>query len=107
MRQRYGRPASGNASLPISVCLGAPLPRLTFGAAGTTPDSSAVTPMLISLCHQISYNLMLPFDDIPDEMVPLTAHLKELLLNATKEQVSGEQTGQELPYSALGERRNA
>ena len=43
--------------------------------------------MLISLCHQISYNLMLPFDDIPDEMVPLTAHLKELLLNATKEQV--------------------
>ena len=49
--------------------------------------------MLISLCHQISYNLMLPFDDIPDEMVPLTAHLKELLLNATKEQVSPAERG--------------
>ena len=67
--------------------------RRTICRAGTTPDSSAVTPMLISLCHQISYNLMLPFDDIPDEMVPLTAHLKELLLNATKEQVSPAERG--------------
>ena len=29
---------------------------------------------------------MLPFEDIPDDIVPLTAHMKELLSLATKEQ---------------------
>ncbi|XP_046986255.1 NACHT and WD repeat domain-containing protein 2 [Schistocerca americana] len=53
---------------------------------GTTPDSSALTPTLISICQQISYNYMLPFDDIPVDLVPLTAHFKYLLNNATKEQ---------------------
>ena len=29
---------------------------------------------------------MLPFEDIPDDLVPLTAHMKELLNQATREQ---------------------
>ncbi|KAK8372274.1 hypothetical protein O3P69_019805, partial [Scylla paramamosain] len=33
----------------------------------------------------ISYNYMLPFEDIPDDLVPLTAHLKELLNCATSQ----------------------
>lgn len=37
---------------------------------------------------QISYNYMLPFEDIPDDLVPLTAHLKELLNCATPQMVS-------------------
>ncbi|XP_050546334.1 NACHT and WD repeat domain-containing protein 2 isoform X3 [Daktulosphaira vitifoliae] len=53
---------------------------------GTTPDSSTLTPALISICQQISYNYMLPFDDIPDDLVPLTAHFKHLLTYATKKQ---------------------
>ncbi|KAJ8954195.1 hypothetical protein NQ318_005790 [Aromia moschata] len=53
---------------------------------GTTPDSSALTPTLISICQQISYNFVMPFDGIPDDLVPLTAHFKQLLTMATKEQ---------------------
>ncbi|XP_056633882.1 NACHT and WD repeat domain-containing protein 2 [Diorhabda sublineata] len=53
---------------------------------GTTPDSSALTPTLISICQQISYNFILPFDGIPDDLVPLTAHFKQLLTMATKAQ---------------------
>ncbi|XP_046423821.1 NACHT and WD repeat domain-containing protein 2 [Neodiprion fabricii] len=53
---------------------------------GTTPDSSALTPTLISICQQISYNFMLPFEDIPDDLVPLTAHFKHLLTLASPEQ---------------------
>lgn len=53
---------------------------------GTTPDSSALTPTLISICQQISYNFMLPFENIPDDLVPLTAHFKQLLTYATPKQ---------------------
>ncbi|XP_065084724.1 NACHT and WD repeat domain-containing protein 2 [Ochlerotatus camptorhynchus] len=53
---------------------------------GTTPDSSALTPTLISICQQISYNFMLPFDQIPDDLVPLTAHFKQLLTYASEQQ---------------------
>lgn len=53
---------------------------------GTTPDSSALTPTLISICQQISYNFTIPFDTIPDDLVPLTAHFKQMLTMATKEQ---------------------
>jgi hypothetical protein len=35
---------------------------------------------------QISYNYMLPFEDIPDDLVPLTAYFKHLLTIATREQ---------------------
>ncbi|KAI4484543.1 hypothetical protein M0804_007109 [Polistes exclamans] len=53
---------------------------------GTTPDSSALTPTLISICQQISYNFMLSFEEIPDDLVPLTAHFKHLLTLATEQQ---------------------
>lgn len=53
---------------------------------GTTPDSSALTPTLISICQQISYNFMIPFDGIPDDLVPLTAHFKQMLNMATEQQ---------------------
>ncbi|CAB3365460.1 Hypothetical predicted protein [Cloeon dipterum] len=52
---------------------------------GTTPDSSSLQPTLVSICQQISYNYMLPFEDIPDDLVPLTAYFKYLLTMATKE----------------------
>ncbi|XP_055384364.1 NACHT and WD repeat domain-containing protein 2 isoform X2 [Condylostylus longicornis] len=53
---------------------------------GTTPDSSTLTPTLISICQQISYNYMLPFENIPDDLVPLTAHFKQLLTYASENQ---------------------
>ncbi|XP_004923513.1 NACHT and WD repeat domain-containing protein 2 [Bombyx mori] len=53
---------------------------------GTTPDSSALTPTLISICQQISYNFALPFESIPDDLVPLTAHFKQLLTMASQNQ---------------------
>jgi len=62
------------------------VPLLILRFLGTTPDSSALTPMLISLCQQISYNFMLPMEEIPDDLVPLTAHFKELLTCGTAEQ---------------------
>ena len=36
-----------------------------------------------SICQQICYTDMLPFEDIPDDTVPVTAYLKELLQLAT------------------------
>ncbi len=53
---------------------------------GTTPDSSSLAPLLTSICQQLSYTFMLPFEDIPDDLVPLTAHMKELLNQATEDQ---------------------
>lgn len=53
---------------------------------GTTPDSSSLAPLLTSICQQLSYTFMLPFEDIPDDLVPLTAHMKELLNQATESQ---------------------
>ena len=53
---------------------------------GTTPDSSSLAPLLTSMCQQLSYTFMLPFEDIPEDIVPLTAHMKELLNQATREQ---------------------
>lgn len=35
---------------------------------------------------QISYNYMLPFENIPDDLVPLTAHFKQLLTYASTNQ---------------------
>ncbi|XP_063848129.1 LOW QUALITY PROTEIN: NACHT and WD repeat domain-containing protein 2-like [Scylla paramamosain] len=60
-------------------------PILVIRFVGTSPESTALTPLLTSICHQISYNYMLPFEDIPDDLVPLTAHLKELLNCATSQ----------------------
>ena len=61
-------------------------PLLLVRYLGTTPDSSSLGPLLRSLCQQLSYTFMLPFEDIPDDIVPLTAHLKEILTRATEAQ---------------------
>ncbi|CAG0888380.1 unnamed protein product [Darwinula stevensoni] len=74
-----------SASL-TSLWLAEAKPVLILRFLGTTPDSSGLTPMLTSLCQQISYNYMLPYEDIPDDLVPLTAHFKQLLSYASEEQ---------------------
>jgi hypothetical protein len=39
------------------------------------------------ICYpQISYNFMLPFEEIPLDLVPLTAHFKHLLTYASQQQ---------------------
>ncbi|KAK9887312.1 hypothetical protein WA026_021621 [Henosepilachna vigintioctopunctata] len=90
----YGEGGCGKTSLlakSASMCTNKewfkqakPLSIIRF--LGTTPDSSALTPTLISICQQISYNFMLPFEGIPDDLVPLTAHFKQLLTLASQEQ---------------------
>ncbi|XP_076230123.1 NACHT and WD repeat domain-containing protein 2 isoform X3 [Nomia melanderi] len=75
-----------SAGLTSSAWLTGKKPINIIRFLGTTPDSSALTPTLISICQQISYNFMLPFDEIPDDLVPLTAYFKYLLTLATKEQ---------------------
>ncbi|EFX69546.1 hypothetical protein DAPPUDRAFT_202786 [Daphnia pulex] len=75
------------SGIPSAIKINKPIkPVLIMRYLGTTPDSSAITPMLISLCQQISYNYMIPFDAIPDDLVPLTAYFKQLLALATREQ---------------------
>ncbi|OXA41694.1 NACHT and WD repeat domain-containing protein 2 [Folsomia candida] len=87
----YGQGGCGKTSLLAKIAAmcfewikSTPLLILRF--LGTTPDSSALTPMLISLCQQISYNFMLPMEDIPDDLVPLTAHFKNLLTYGSVDQ---------------------
>ncbi|CAB0044685.1 unnamed protein product [Trichogramma brassicae] len=75
-----------SAGLSNTVWLATKKPISIIRFLGTTPDSSALTPTLISICQQISYNYMLPFEEIPDDLVPLTAHFKHLLTLATSEQ---------------------
>ncbi|XP_014210635.1 NACHT and WD repeat domain-containing protein 2 [Copidosoma floridanum] len=88
----YGEGGCGKTSLLAksaglsTVWLAGKRPINIIRFLGTTPDSSALTPTLISICQQISYNYMLPFDEIPDDLVPLTAHFKHLLTLATVEQ---------------------
>ena len=53
-------------------------PLLFVRFCGTTPNSTSLGPLLKSICQQISYTFMLPFDDIPDDTVPVTAFLKVL-----------------------------
>ncbi|CAL4196262.1 unnamed protein product, partial [Meganyctiphanes norvegica] len=85
----HGAGGCGKTSL-LSMCAAKSLewlahvkPILCIRFVGTSPESTALTPLLTSICHQISYNYMLPFEDIPHDLVPLTAHLKELLNNVT------------------------
>ena len=44
-------------------------PLLIVRYLGTTPDSSSLAPLLTSICQQLSYTFMLPFEDIPDDLV--------------------------------------
>lgn len=75
-----------SASLALTQWFAAVRPINIVRFLGTTPDSSALTPTLISICQQISYNFMLPFENIPDDLVPLTAHFKHLLTYASAQQ---------------------
>jgi len=50
---------------------------------GTTPQSSAIHPLLTSLCNQISHNYAKPFDAIPLELSNLANYFKKLLASAT------------------------
>ena len=74
------------ASKSVQEWLTPAKPLLIVRYLGTTPDSSSLAPLLTSICQQLSYTFMLPFEDIPDDLVPLTAHMKELLNHATPEQ---------------------
>lgn len=74
------------AALTFDVWFKGAKPISVIRFLGTTPDSSALTPTLVSMCQQISYNFMIPFDTIPDDLVPLTAHFKQLLTYASKAQ---------------------
>ncbi|KAL5006957.1 hypothetical protein ScPMuIL_015763 [Solemya velum] len=52
---------------------------------GTTPNSSSITPLLISLCRQLSVLYDQPLEDIPNELAPLIQFFKKLLTLATDE----------------------
>ena len=54
-------------------------PLLVLRFAGTSPDSSSLVPLLLSLCHQIAAHYGEPRDDIPAELSPLVQHFKRLL----------------------------
>ena len=89
----YGAGGSGKtamlsmtASKSVTEWLKPAKPLLIVRYLGTTPDSSSLAPLLTSICQQLSYTFMLPFEDIPDDLVPLTAHMKELLNHATPDQ---------------------
>ena len=43
---------------------------------GTTPSSSSLQPLLTTLSKQISYNLDIAYDDIPQDLVPLKTYFK-------------------------------
>ena len=88
----YGAGGSGKtamvsmaASKSLHEWLKPAIPLLLVRYCGTTPNSKLLGPLLTSLCQQISYVCMLPFEDIPSDIVPLTAHMKELLNHATEE----------------------
>ena len=46
---------------------------------GTTPNSGTMVAALFSICQQISYNLELPMEDVPQDFVPLKNYFKILL----------------------------
>ena len=54
-------------------------PLLIVRYLGTTPDSSSLAPLLTSICQQLSYTFMLPFEDIPDDLVPMSNLFWKLL----------------------------
>jgi hypothetical protein len=52
---------------------------------GTTPYSSSLQPLLTTLSKQISYNLDLSYDDIPQDLVPLKTYFKVSHLKLSEE----------------------
>ncbi|XP_054714444.1 NACHT and WD repeat domain-containing protein 2-like [Uloborus diversus] len=92
----HGKGGSGKTSLLAKAasmviiggawCPKGSKPILILRFLGTTPDSSSVAPMLTSICYQIMYNYMMPWEGIPDDLIPLIAFTKRLLTKITKEQ---------------------
>ena len=87
----YGAGGSGKSALlskaaleSLTQWLSPAVPLLMVRYCGTTPNSTALGPLLKSICQQICYTDMLPFEDIPDDTVPVTAYLKELLKLASE-----------------------
>lgn len=74
------------ASICCEICPKGSKPILVLRFLGTTPDSSSVIPMLTSVCHQIMYNYMMPWEGIPDDLIPLIAYTKRMLTKITTEQ---------------------
>ena len=88
----YGAGGSGKtaivskvACLSVEEWLPPAKPLLIVRYCGTTPESSSLGPLLTSICRQLCYTFLLKFEDIPDDVVPLTAFLKELLKRATEQ----------------------
>ena len=88
----YGAAGSGKSALlsktalmSLKEWLAPAVPLLMCRFCGTTPNSTALGPLLKSICQQICYCDMLPFENIPDDTVPVTAYLKELLKLATND----------------------
>ena len=52
---------------------------------GTTPECSRITPLLTSLCNQISNIYIQPIDIIPEDIGALTIHFQKLVSCATAE----------------------
>ena len=71
----------------VQVCSWLPstYPVLPLRFLGTSPDSSSIFPLVISLCRQIASIYDEPLQSIPDELSPLILHFKNLLLCATPE----------------------
>lgn len=89
----HGKGGSGKTSLlakAASICCKirpkGSKPMLVLRFLGTTPDSSSVIPMLTSVCKQIMYNYMMPWEGIPDDLIPLIAYTKRMLTKITTEQ---------------------
>ena len=90
MTATYQKPNGGSPNLrgflknKEWVLTGKPL--LVVRYCGTTPDSSSLAPLLTSICQQLSYCFILQFENIPTDLVPLTAYMKDLLNRATQNQ---------------------
>ena len=88
----YGAGGAGKSSMlsmtayrAVNQWLSGSEPILFVRFCGTTPNSTSLGPLLRSICQQLSYTFLLPFEDIPDDTVPVTAFLKELLNLASAE----------------------
>ena len=80
----YGGPGSGKTYMLSRVVgevrgwLGAESPVVCARILGTSPDSSSLQPLLLSVCKQICYNLDMPYEDIPHDLVPLKTYFKQV-----------------------------
>ena len=62
----------------VRAWLGAESPIVVARVLGTSPDSCALQPLLVTVCKQICYNLDMPYDDIPHDLVPLKTYFKQV-----------------------------